>query len=101
MVCHQHSCTKSSIVQSGGHVTGAQTLQLRDNYRSTPQVLRGAEGVLKNVLSSGVAPERVNLNPLLAGGAEIEVIPPLSPLPPPSPQLQFYKPYCHILMALS
>ncbi|KAL3143319.1 hypothetical protein ABBQ38_002158 [Trebouxia sp. C0009 RCD-2024] len=52
---------------------GAQTLQLRDNYRSTPQVLRGAEGVLKNLLSTGATPERVVLNPLLDGGPQIQV----------------------------
>ncbi|KAL3133778.1 hypothetical protein ABBQ32_008258 [Trebouxia sp. C0010 RCD-2024] len=52
---------------------GAQTLQLRDNYRSTPQVLRGAEGVLNNLLSTGSTPERVVLNPLLDGGPQIQV----------------------------
>ena len=57
------------------HVAGAQTLQLRDNYRSTPQVLRGAEGVLENLLASGVAPDRVDLNPLLAEGPQIQVPP--------------------------
>ena len=60
------------------HATGAQTLQLRDNYRSTPQVLRGAEGVLKHMLSTGRTPDRVVLNPLLSEGAQIEVSPFLS-----------------------
>ena len=58
------------------HVAGAQTLQLRDNYRSTPQVLRGAEGVLQNLVSSGAAPDRVELNPLLADGQQIQVLDP-------------------------
>lgn len=62
------------MMQSIGHArTGAQTLQLRDNYRSTPQVLRGAEGVLNNLLSTGSTPERVVLNPLLDGGPQIQV----------------------------
>ena len=63
-------------MQSIGYaLAGAQTLQLRDNYRSTPQVLRGAEGVLKNLLSTGATPERVVLNPLLDGGPQIQVTP--------------------------
>ena len=52
---------------------GATTLHLKDNYRSTPQVLRGAEGVLNNILSTGVTPERVVLNPLQNEGPQIQV----------------------------
>lgn len=52
---------------------GAQTLHLKDNYRSTPQVLRGAEGVLTHIVKSGTMPERVDLNPLLSSGPQIEV----------------------------
>lgn len=52
---------------------GAITLHLKDNYRSTPQVLRGAEGVLTNILSTGVVPERAVLNPLLTAGPNIQV----------------------------
>jgi len=36
-------------------------------------VLRGAEGVLNNILSTGVTPERVVLNPLQNEGPQIEV----------------------------
>ena len=50
-------------------------MHLKDNYRSTPQVLRGAEGVLNNILSTGVTPERVVLNPLQSEGPQIQVCP--------------------------
>lgn len=49
---------------------GSHTLQLKDNYRSTPQVLRGAEGVLKNILGGPAA--RTPLVPLNAAGPQIE-----------------------------
>ena len=49
---------------------GSHTLQLKDNYRSTPQVLRGAEGVLKNILGGPAA--RTPLVPLKAAGPQIE-----------------------------
>lgn len=57
----------------GTDYPGATTLHLKDNYRSTPQVLRGAEGVLNNILSTGVTPERVVLNPLQNEGPQIQV----------------------------
>ncbi len=36
-------------------------------------MLRGAEGVLNNILSTGVTPERVVLNPLQNEGPQIQV----------------------------
>lgn len=56
-------------------LAGSQTLQLKDNYRSTPQVLRGAEGVLRNILGTGAAAARLPLVPLRAGGPAIEAGP--------------------------
>lgn len=56
------------IVSSGSH-----TLQLKDNYRSTPQVLRGAEGILNNILSTGTPTPRTPLVPFRAEGPDIEV----------------------------
>lgn len=46
---------------------GAGQLTLRDNYRSTPEVLLGAEAVLQN---SGVVSW---LRPVCASGASVEV----------------------------
>ena len=49
---------------------GAQTLTLQDNYRSTPEVLVSAEGMLADGLPGD---DRAWLNPLRPSGASVEV----------------------------
>lgn len=69
--CYEFQALKAVLV-TGAYCAGSQTLQLKDNYRSTPQVLRGAEGVLNNILSTGGAAARMPLVPYNAGGPQIE-----------------------------